>query len=104
MTVYLRTAGIADKWIGISRGLASLTGFAGAFLFPFFMRRFGLWMTSQMAIGYQSVLVSIAALSMFWGRSRASVITMMVTVVSMFNYVCIYICVQYFVTLILELY
>lgn len=81
MTVYLRTAGIADKWIGISRGLASLTGFAGAFLFPFFMRRFGLWMTSQVAISYQSFLVSIAALSMFWGRSHASVITMMVTVV-----------------------
>lgn len=87
MTVYLRTAGITDKWIGISRGLASLTGFAGAFLFPFFMRRFGLWMTSQMAIGYQSILVSIAALSMFWARSRVLVITMMVTVVCLLSHI-----------------
>lgn len=86
MTVYLRTAGITDKWIGIARGLASLTGFAGAFLFPFFMRKLGLWMTGQVAIWYQSLLVSIAALSMFWGRSRASVVIMMVTVVRL----CIY--------------
>jgi solute carrier family 40 (iron-regulated transporter), member 1 len=82
MTVYLRWAGVRDTWIGITRGLASVTGFLGAVIYPACTHRFGLYQSGQMAIIYQCLLVMLAAISFYVYNRHASVLIVMITVVS----------------------
>jgi iron-regulated transporter 1 len=66
MTVYLRSVGVSDGWIGLARGGAAFTGFLGAVIFPFINARFGLYTTSAIAIIFQEILVVAAAISFFF--------------------------------------
>ena len=65
MTVYLRSTGMNQSLIGTFKGMAALTEFGGAALFPFFSRKFGDWKTGYVAIWYQFIFVLLAASSMF---------------------------------------
>ena len=80
MIVYMRWAGMSDHWVGVSRGLAALTEFTGAALFPFFSKKFGDWQTGYFAIWYQFSLVFIASSSFFWANVHVSVIIIVVAV------------------------
>jgi iron-regulated transporter 1 len=83
MTVYLRWAGLSDYWIGLARGCNALMGFFGAWVFPSFNARFGLWKTGQIAITYQVSLVVLAAASFaFADRSHAVVVVVLCTLFS----------------------
>jgi len=64
MTVYLRSTGMSQYWIGTFKGLAALTEFTGAALFPYFSTKFGDWKTGYFSIWYQFTFVLIAASSM----------------------------------------
>jgi iron-regulated transporter 1 len=64
MTVYLRSTGMSQYWIGTFKGLAALTEFTGAALFPYFSRSFGDWKTGYYSIWYQFSFVLLAASSM----------------------------------------
>jgi iron-regulated transporter 1 len=66
MTVYLQWAGMSEEAIGVSRGLAALTGFAGALSYPSLRARLGLWRAAELSIVFQSSLVALAAASFFW--------------------------------------
>lgn len=66
MTVFLRHAQMDDHLIGMGRGLSAITGFLGAMLFPAVSGMFGLYATSQGAIIYQWILVTLAAASFFF--------------------------------------
>lgn len=65
MTVYLRSTGMNQSLIGTFKGLAALTEFSGAAMFPFFSRKFGDWKTGYFAIWYQFIFVLLAASSIF---------------------------------------
>ena len=43
MIVYLRWSGMSDVYIGLARGLSALAGFAGAVLYPYARKKFGLF-------------------------------------------------------------
>ncbi len=64
MTVYLRSTGMSQSLIGTLKGVAALTEFCGAALFPFFSRKYGDWKTGYFAIWYQFTFVLLAASSM----------------------------------------
>lgn len=82
MTVYLRWAGVSASWIGVARGLAALTGFAGALGFPLLNRYAGLYKTAQLSVLYQAALLTLAASSFFWAADRrVSVVVVIVSVV-----------------------
>eukprot|EP01035_Chromulina_nebulosa_P022323 gene22323-28909_t len=70
MTVYIRTVGISDDWIGVCRGLASITGFIGASIYPFLVKQFGIYRTGFIALLYQTILVAIAAISFILTSNR----------------------------------
>ena len=65
MTVYLRSTGMNQSLVGTFKGLAALTEFTGAALFPFFSKKFGDWKTGYISIWYQFTFVLIASMSMF---------------------------------------
>ena len=82
MTVYIRSCGITDDMIGLYRGLAALSGYTGAVLFPSISTTFGLWRTGQYAILYQFILIAIAASSFFWSKNTISVYIVIFATVS----------------------
>ena len=82
MLVYTRWCGLSDYWIGLARGGASLTGFLGAFIFPFMKTRLGLFNSAYLAIWYQCVLVLLAASSMFWLNRYNSMLMIVAATVS----------------------
>ena len=82
MTVYTRWAGVSDAMIGVYRGLAALSGYSGALIFPFCSKHLGLHRSAQIAITYQFVLVAIAASSFFWTTTDVSVYVVIFAVVS----------------------
>lgn len=86
MTVYLRWCGLSDTWIGLSRGLASLMGFAGAAIFPAMRNHFGLWTSALIAIWYQCCLVAVAAGSFYWLDRYQSMVVVVVATVSQFSF------------------
>lgn len=81
MTVYTRWAGVSDAMIGVYRGLAALSGYSGALIFPFCSKHLGLHRSAQIAITYQFVLVAIAASSFFWTTTDVSVYVVIFAVV-----------------------
>lgn len=85
MTVYTRWAGVSDAMIGVYRGLAALSGYTGALVFPFCSKHLGLHRSAQIAITYQFVLVAIAASSFFWTTTDVSVYVVIFAVVSQDN-------------------
>jgi solute carrier family 40 (iron-regulated transporter), member 1 len=80
MTVYLRYAGISDGTIGLCRGLAALTGFTGAVIFPYYQGQYGMYTTSAIAILGQCLLVDTAAVSFFLFPPSITVIILMIAV------------------------
>lgn len=80
MTVYLRWAGISDYWVGVSRGLSAVFGFAGAWAFPHAKERWGLWQAGQNALWFQFSLVALAASSFYWLPTQSSVVVVIVSV------------------------
>lgn len=64
MTVYLRSTGMSQYWIGTFKGLAALTEFTGARLFPYFSRFLGDWKTGYYSIWFQFAFVLLASSSM----------------------------------------
>jgi iron-regulated transporter 1 len=81
MMVYLRWAGMSDHWIGISRGIASLTGFIGAYFFPTAKKIFGIRRAGLVAVWYQSIMVAAAAVSfVILNEYRAMVAVTLLTV------------------------
>lgn len=82
MTVFLRSAGLSDGWIGLARGVGAFTGLLGAVVFPFVNSCFGLYATSAMAIALQNVLVVAAALSFFVCPPHVVVAVLVFAVVS----------------------
>eukprot|EP01034_Spumella_vulgaris_P033585 gene33585-41443_t len=78
MTVYVRWAGVTPSWIGACRGLAALTGFAGALLFPLVNSHLGLYQTAQVSILYQCLLVLVAASSFFWTADHTLTATVVI--------------------------
>jgi iron-regulated transporter 1 len=61
MMVYLRWAGLPDHLIGVARGVSSMFGFLGAFVFPMAKQTMGIRKTGLCAIWYQCLNVCIAA-------------------------------------------
>jgi len=84
MLVYTRWCGLSDHWIGLARGGASLTGFLGAFIFPFMKARLGLFNSAYLAIWYQCILVLLAGSSMFWLSRYNSMLLIVGATVSIF--------------------
>jgi iron-regulated transporter 1 len=80
MTVYLRSAGVGDGWIGVARGASAFTGLLGAVIFPFACSKFGLFTTASIAIIFQDVLVVAAAASFFLCPIHVSVIILIFAV------------------------
>lgn len=80
MTVYLLWAGMSEYWIGISRGISSLTGFLGAFSYPWVKNKIGAWQAGQVAITYQFTLVFLAASSFAWADRHTSAVVTVVCV------------------------
>ena len=64
MTVYLRSTGMNQSLIGTFKGLAALTEFTGAALFPYFSKNFGDWKTGYFSIWYQFTFILLASISM----------------------------------------
>ena len=58
-----------------SRGGSALSGFAGAAIYPYCQRTFGLWRTGQWAIVQQLVFVSIAAAPLYMYGHQQGVTT-----------------------------
>lgn len=84
MTVYVKWAGVTEEKIGIFRGIAALTGFTGAAVFPYAVSAMGLWTTGKISVLYQFVLVAFAASSFFWTTVQVSVYVIMIAVVRIF--------------------
>jgi iron-regulated transporter 1 len=82
MMVYLRWAGMSDHWIGIARGVNSLFGFLGAYLFPTMKNAVGLRKAGIFSLWFQCINVCIAAtsfvlLSPFQAMIAVTVLTVM---------------------------
>lgn len=59
----------------VFRGSAALSGFAGAAVYPYCQRKFGLWRTGQWAIAQQLVFVTIAATPLFiYGHQQGATV------------------------------
>ena len=85
MTVYLRSISVSDNIIGVARGANAISGFLGAYLFPWFKTTFGLYRSATYAIVYQCCLVVLAASSFVFldvGLSYVSAIVLMSAVVA----------------------
>jgi solute carrier family 40 (iron-regulated transporter), member 1 len=63
MMVYLKWSGLQDHWIGVARGIAALSGFLGAFIYPYAKAAMGLVQSGRIFIWWQCILVGIAASS-----------------------------------------
>jgi solute carrier family 40 (iron-regulated transporter), member 1 len=82
MLVYLKWCGVPDHWIGISRGLAALSGFTGAWLYPIASQSLGLTFVAKISIWWQSCLVLIAALGLIFTSRQVGSMIMIVAVVT----------------------
>jgi solute carrier family 40 (iron-regulated transporter), member 1 len=82
MLVYLKWCGIPDHWIGVTRGLAAISGFAGAWIYPSASQWIGLKYLAKISIWWQSCLVLIAALGVFFSSRETGCWIMIVAVVS----------------------
>lgn len=72
MTVYLRSKGVADQFIGAARGVSGLAGLLGAVIFPICVSNFGLWKTGIASVWSFSILVIFAACTFAWSSEPSS--------------------------------
>jgi iron-regulated transporter 1 len=81
MMVYLRWSGLPNHWIGIARGIASVLGFLGAYMFPSVKKSVGIRKAGLFSIWYQCSMVCVAALSfLLLGKFSAMVAVVVLTV------------------------
>jgi len=80
MVVYLKWWGVEDHWIGLARGIAALSGFSGAWLYPYARRTFGLIPSAMFSIWWQCALVATAAWGILYLDSLKGVTLMVVAV------------------------
>lgn len=81
MLVYLKWCGIPDHWIGVSRGLAALSGFTGAWIYPYASEVIGLKYLAKVSIWWQSSLVLVAAFGVTFSSRETGCWIMIVAVV-----------------------
>lgn len=84
MLVYLKWCEIPDHWIGTSRGIAAISGFTGAWIYPYASRLIGLKYLAKLSIWWQSSLVLIAALGVVFTSRQLGCIIMIIAVVRRF--------------------
>jgi solute carrier family 40 (iron-regulated transporter), member 1 len=82
MLVYLKWCGIPDHWIGISRGLAAISGFTGAWIYPYASQVIGIKYLAKLSIWWQSSLVLVAAFGVIFSSRETGCWIMIVAVVS----------------------
>lgn len=63
MMVYLKWSGLQDHWIGMARGIAAISGFTGAFIYPYSRSTLGLETSGLVFVWWQCLFVGVAAWS-----------------------------------------
>lgn len=73
MLVYLKWSGLEDHWIGVARGVAAVSGFLGAAIYPYARGILGLVLSGQIFIWWQCCLVGGAATAIVVTNSTSAV-------------------------------
>lgn len=84
MIVYLRWAGLPDHVIGLARGVSSISGFTGAWVFPMVVQSVGVHRAGMYSIWMQATMVMIAAVSIFVLPKAQGVWVMTISVVGLY--------------------
>ena len=67
LTTYLKGVwGLQESTLGVFRGMGAILGFAGTLVFPWFVKRMGLFKASSRFIGWQALMVFAALIAFFY--------------------------------------